>query len=121
MEQLFELKGLGDESLDAEACDLDGLANGSKPVMTIAMISGYLAKASSRFASHRRPAAEVGYKNVEGEVVQPIERLFAGRSLFDPEPMIDEALGHCLSKSAFVVDKQQMLLRNFAHLCVAVF
>ena len=31
--------------------------------------------------------------------------------------MIDEALGHCLSKSAFIVDKQQMLLRNFAHLC----
>jgi hypothetical protein len=120
MEQLFELKGLRDESLDAEACDLDGLANRSKTGdddrddLGIPG-EGFVKNPTSIDARQ----AEVRYKNVEGEVVQAIERLFAGRSLFDSEPMIDEALGHRLSKSAFIVYKQQMLLRNFAHLCGA--
>ena len=118
VQQLFELKRLGDESLDAEARDLDRLANRSETGdddRDDLGIPGEGFVKNPTAVDARQP--EVGDKNVEGEVVQPLERFFAGCRLFDPEPMIDEPLGHRLAKSAFIVNEQQMLLRNLAHLC----
>ena len=45
---------------------------------------------------------------VEGELLEQLERLFAAVGLDHLEPALDQALGHQLAEGGFVVDEEQM-------------
>ena len=58
---------------------------------------------------------QVGDQDVEGEVGQPLQRLFAAACLLDDEPVVGQPLGDRLPQRGLVVDDQQMFL-VFSHL-----
>ena len=122
VEQLFELKRLGDEPFGAEPGDLDGLAHRRKAGNDD---GDDVRVAGERLVEHlpavhpRQP--EVGDEDVEGELVQPLERVFPARRLFDPEPVFRQPIGNGLTKSRLVVNEQKMLEWRFGHRVVAVF
>ena len=110
VQQLFELKRLGDEPLGAEARDLDGFPHRAEPgdddgddvrVAREGLVEHLAAVDAGQ--------PEVGDEDVEGELVQPLERLFARARLLDAEPMLAEPLGDGLPKAGFVVNEQKVL------------
>ena len=57
-----------------------------KPVMTMAMMSGIAREGLvQHLAAVHAGQPEVGDEDVEGELVQPLERFLAGTGLFDAE------------------------------------
>ena len=58
---------------------------------------------------------EVRDDDVEGEIGEPRERLFAARRLLDDEAVIGQPFGNSLPQRRLVVDEQQMF-RVFSHL-----
>ena len=89
-----------------------------KPVMMIAMISGI---ALERGLEHRAAVdagqAEVGNDDVEGELGEPRQRVFAVGGLLDDEAVIGEPLRNGLPQRRLVVYEEQMF-RVFSHLVV---
>ncbi len=122
MEQRVELKGLGDEVGGALLDRVDGVLDRS--------VAGDHDRDDVGIALERGiedlPAVDagqpqVGDQDVEGEVGESLERLFAAVGLLDDEAMVREALGDRLTQRLFVVYDQQMF-RRFRHLVgLAVF
>ena len=65
---------------------------------------------------------QVGDQDVEGELVQPFERVFPACRLLDAKPMLAQPFGNGLAKSGFVVNEEEVLQGDFGHIVgVAVF
>ena len=110
MQQLLELKRLGDEPFGAQPRDLDGLSHRAE--------AGDHDRDDVRIPGERLvehlPAVDagqpqVGDEDVERELVQPLERLFAGAGLLDPKSVLGQPFGHHLAKCRFVVDQEKVL------------
>ena len=70
-----------------------------KPVMTMAMISGIALEGRvEHLPAVDAGQAQVGDQDVEGELLQPLERLFAAGRLLDDEAVIGEPLGNRLAQ-----------------------
>ena len=52
--------------------------------------------------------AQVGDDDVEGELIEQLEGLFAAVGLDDFEPALGQALGHQPAERGLVVDEEQM-------------
>ncbi len=123
VEQFFELKRFGDEPLCAEARDFNRLPDRAE--------AGNHDSDDLRVAREGLvqdvPAVdawqpEVGDQDVEGELVQPLERFLARARLLDAKPMLAQPFGNRLAKSGFVVNEKEMLNWGIGHvLQVAVF
>ena len=64
---------------------------------------------------------QVGDQDVERELVEPLERLFARAGLLDPESVLGEPFGNHLAERRFVVDEQQMVRRRRPTLTATTF
>ena len=52
--------------------------------------------------------AQIGNQDVKGELLQPLQRVFAGARLNDRKSRFLKAIGDRLSKSGLVVDQQEV-------------
>ena len=87
-----------------------------KPVMMIAMISGIaLERRLEHGAAVDAGQPEVRDDDVEREIGQPRERLFAARGLLDDEAVVGETLRDRFPQRRLVVYEKQMF-RVFSHL-----
>ena len=78
-----------------------------KPVMTMAMMSGYRLSASSRtFAAVDSRQSQIRNQDVEGKVAELCERLFPAAGLLDAKVAFGQSLGHDLAKCRLVIDEQ---------------
>ena len=116
MQQLVELKRLGDEAGGALLDRLDGVFHRA--------VAGDDDGDDVGIALERRvehlPAVDagqpqVGDEDVEGEIGEPLERLLAAVRLLDDEAVIGQPFRDGLAKRRLVVDEQQMFLA-FSHL-----
>ena len=109
MHQLLELKRLRDEALRAQPRDLDRLFDRG--------IAGDhdrddVGIAAERFVENL-PAVDawqpkVGDEDVEGEIVEPGDRILARARLLDLKSLVDQALGDHLAERRLVIDQQQV-------------
>jgi hypothetical protein len=109
VEQLLEGKGLGDEAFGAEPCDLDGLAERAKARDDQGDDVGI---AGERLVQHLAAVdarqSQVGDEDIEGEVAEPCQRLFAAAGLLDAVTLLGEAFRHDLAKRRLVIDEEEM-------------
>ena len=108
MQQRVELERLGDEVGGALLDGVDGVLHGA--------VAGDDDGDDVRVALERRVEdraavdagqAEVGNEDVEGELGEPLQRLFAAAGLLDDEAMVGEALGDGFAERRFVVDESR--------------
>ena len=122
VEERVELKGLGDEVGGALLDRVDGVLDRSvardhdRHDVGIALERGI-----EDLPSVDTGKSQICNQDVEGEVGDSLDRVFAAAGLLDDEAMIREALGDRLTQRLFVVYDQQMF-RRFRHLLgLAVF
>ena len=102
MEQRVELKGLGDEVGGALLDRVDGVLH--RPVAgdhDCDDVGIALERGIEDLAAVDAGQPQVGDEDVEGEVGEALERLFAAVGLLDDEAVIREALGDRLTQRPF--------------------
>ena len=118
MQQLVELERLGDEVGGALLDRVDRVlhraeaGDDDRDDVRVALERGVEHRAA---VDARQP--EVRDDDVEGELGEPRQRLFAVRGLLDDEAVVGQPLGDGLPQRRLVVDEQQMF-RVFSHLVV---
>jgi hypothetical protein len=116
VQQRVELKRLGDEVRRAVFDCFDGIFHGpvagddDRDDVGIA-----LDRCIEHLAAVDARKPKVGQDDVEGELREPLQRVFAAASLLDQKIVIGEPLRDCLTQRHFVVDDQQMF-PAFRHL-----
>ena len=110
MQQLVELKRLGDEVRRAALDRIDGVLHRA----VAGDDDGDDARDSGRRAASMTAGPvdagqpQVGDDDVEGELLEQLERLFAAVGLDDFEAALGQPLGHERAQGRLVIDKEKM-------------
>ncbi len=116
MQQRVELKRLGDEVRGALLDRFDGVLHRAEAGDDDRDDVGIaLERRVEHGAAVDAGQPQVGDDDVEGEVGEPRERLFAARRLLDDEAVVGQPFGDGLAQRRLVVDEEQMF-RVFSHL-----